>query len=143
MRTLAVIALVLAGCADPAPLPPLDSFRADSTVIETGGRSIPVSRLTVSVRFFEVTGVQPVLGRPFMAEEYAGPPRVAALSYRFWQAEMAGDPAVIGRSLPVGGVPHTVVAILPEGFDLPGGASLCVPGDPDMTPLAHRSNPSS
>src|SRR6185437_3812133 len=81
--------------------------------------------------------VQPVLGRNFDAQEDRphGPP-VVILGYGFWQRSYGGDPHVIGRSLRVEGVPHTIVGVLPAAFN-----TVLGPGDvvlPTAVPVDSR-----
>lgn len=81
--------------------------------------------------------VQPVLGRNFDAQEDRphGPPAVI-LGYGFWQRSYGGDMQVIGRSLQVEGVPHTIVGVLPAAFN-----TVLGPGDvmlPTAVPVGSR-----
>src|SRR5256885_722581 len=39
---------------------------------------------------------------------------IAIATENFWQKRMGGDPRVIGRSVTLDGVPHTIVGILPN-----------------------------
>lgn len=79
-----------------------------------------VGALAVSTNFLSVLGVQPVLGRGFQAGEgIAGKNEVVVLAWSAWQRYFNGDRAAIGRTLRIGGVPHTVVGVLPEWFTFP------------------------
>jgi len=70
-----------------------------------------------SPEFFSVLGVQPVLGRTFLPEEYRqGIGHVAVLSYDHWRHWFAGDPNVIGKILFVDRKAFTVVGVLPKSF---------------------------
>jgi putative ABC transport system permease protein len=80
-------------------------------------------RLTVgfvSANAFDVLGTRPLLGRMFTSEEDrpSGPP-LAVLSYAVWQAQFAGDPAIVGRKIMLNDVPVEVVGVMPAGFRLP------------------------
>jgi len=81
---------------------------------------------TVHANVFPILGVRPMLGRGFTAEEdMTGGPRVVILSHALWQRRFGGDPAIVGRSVPISGQPNTVVGVMPAGFKLPidfGGA---------------------
>jgi len=85
-----------------------------------GGPSEMVEGLWASGRYFEVLGVQPVLGRLLSESDdrrgggQYGP--VAVISYGFWQRRFAGAPDAIGRSLTVERVPYTIVGVTPPGF---------------------------
>ena len=65
----------------------------------------------VTSNYFEVLGVQPIRGRNFLPEEEENAD-VAMVTANFWQKRMGGDPNVIGRSIMLDGVPHTIVGIL-------------------------------
>jgi predicted permease len=72
----------------------------------------------VSGTFFSVLGAEPLLGRTFHADDTAtvGRNAIAVISHRYWQQELAADPAVIGRSLLVNGTPFTVAGVMPAKF---------------------------
>lgn len=71
----------------------------------------------VTANFFDVLGVRPSVGRTFAADEDApGAPKIALLTYGFWQREFGGDRSVVGRAIRVDGIPATIVGILPESF---------------------------
>ena len=67
----------------------------------------------VTSNYFDVLGVQPIRGRNFLPEEEETAD-VAMVTENFWQKRMAGDPNVIGRSITLDGVPHTIVGVLPN-----------------------------
>jgi len=67
----------------------------------------------VTSNFFDVLGVKPIRGRNFLPEEEETAD-VAMVTENFWQKRMGGDPNVIGRSITLDGVPHTIVGILPN-----------------------------
>ncbi len=63
--------------------------------------------------YFDVLGVRPILGRNFLPEEQEGAD-VALITKNFWQKRMGGDPNVLGRSITLDGVAHTIVGVLPN-----------------------------
>jgi predicted permease len=72
--------------------------------------------LFVSENYFSFLGVVPTLGRGFLpGEERQGAPPVVVMSHALWQSQGA-DPAIVGQSLRVNGVPCQVVGVAPEGF---------------------------
>jgi len=73
----------------------------------------------VTPNFFDVLGVQPVVGRPFTAEEDATKRKVVVLSDALWQRRFGGNPAVVGRSILMDGEATTVVGIMPSSFFFP------------------------
>lgn len=76
-------------------------------------RELRVQR--VSPTLLDVLGVEARVGRGFReGEDRRGAAPVAVLTHRFWSG-IGGDPSIVGRSLPLDGVPHTVVGVLPRG----------------------------
>ena len=69
---------------------------------------------------FAITGVSPVRGRSFSAEEdLPGRPPVVVLSDGLWRRRFGADPEIVGRTLILDDVPTTVLGVMPAGFQLP------------------------
>src|SRR5437588_5832831 len=66
----------------------------------------------VTSNYFDVLGVKPIRGRNFLPEEENAD--VAMITENFWQKRMAGDSNVIGRSITLDDVPHTIIGVLPN-----------------------------
>ena len=92
-----------------------------STATFSGGGQDPerVNAMRVSREYFEMVGVQPVLGRAFTeAEDRPGAARrVIILSDGLWRRRFGADPSVVGRPVTIGDVAFTIVGVLPRGFD--------------------------
>jgi len=74
----------------------------------------------VSAQYFNVLGIQPLIGRTFSEDEdRPHGPRTAILSYRFWQTALGGQPSVLGQAVLLKGEPHTIIGVLPEGATTP------------------------
>ncbi len=90
--------------------------------IDVAGLGEP-ERVTVaraSVNVFPLLGVQPAQGRWLRDdEEHAGRDDVILISDRFWRRHFSRDAQVLGASLTLDGRSHTVVGVMPVGFDLP------------------------
>jgi len=68
--------------------------------------------------YFEMLGVQPLLGRFFTQADDVkvnGSP-VVVLSYDCWKVRFSGDAGVIGKTVLVNKHPYTVVAVAPKNF---------------------------
>jgi len=99
--------------------------------VSIGGEPARLSASGVTADLFDVLGVQPVLGRGFTADETqeggSGVPGgeywrtygVVILSASTWRDFFARSPHVIGQTLLVEGVPHTVVGVMPPDFHFP------------------------
>ena len=86
------------------------------------GSGHPERLLGVSVTpdFFRVFGVQPFLGRGFVAGDATpGHDNVIVLSYRLWRGSFGGDPGVVGKSVRMSDGPMTVIGVMPPRFDFP------------------------
>lgn len=71
----------------------------------------------VSVNFFSLLGVNPLLGLGFTPENgQPGHDNVIILSFGLWKDRFAGDPAIVGKSVLVSGQPQTVVGVAPQDF---------------------------
>jgi predicted permease len=100
---------------------------AIATNIAGGGEPIQVPALEMDRGLLPTLHVRPALGRNFTAQEDQphGPPAVM-LYHGFWLRRFGGNPAVVGQTMEVEGVAHTIVGVLPAGFDL-GQASIALP----------------
>ena len=54
-------------------------------------------------------------------------PAVAVVSYAFWRGRLGANPHTLGETLTLDGVPHTIVGIMPQGFDYPKGTQIWRP----------------
>jgi len=85
-----------------------------------------VVSIGVSGSWFRTLGVEPALGRAWDDEEEAAgrASRVVVLSDRLWRRAFAADPAIVGKTVPLDGVAHTVTGVMPPGFAYPYQAQL-------------------
>jgi predicted permease len=92
------------------------------------GRAEPARGAEMSAAGFRVARVNPLLGRYLVDDdERAGAPLVAVLGHDIWTGRFASDSAIVGKSVKVGGVDHTVVGVMPPGFAWPINQNLWVP----------------
>ena len=82
----------------------------------------------VSAEFFSTLGIQPLLGRDFLAEEdRPGVTPAAILSYGFWRRRFGADPSIIGKQLTLNKQSFTVIGITPANFQFGVEADVSVP----------------
>jgi putative ABC transport system permease protein len=83
-----------------------------------GGEARYADTLMVSGEFFNVLGVQPVLGRLISsADDYRGcGAQGAVLSYPFWQREFGGRTEILGSKLTLNGQPFQIIGVTPASF---------------------------
>ena len=106
---------------DPGPFEEVTSFEAGAFDCDlTEQNPLRLRCLRLQANFLETFGVSPLLGRIFTSQEdHPGGPAAAMISYALWQSRFAGDPAVIGRTMPVDGGAVTIVGVLPKTFEMP------------------------
>ena len=81
------------------------------------GEPVQLPALTVSPNFFATLGVSPVLGRAFLTgATVPDDDRAAIVSDRLWRVSFNADPAIVGQSITIDGLPRTVVGVLPPDF---------------------------
>src|SRR6266566_4150973 len=97
-----------------------------------GQETLQLHAAFVTPNTFQFLGVAPLLGRSIIPEDAkpAAPP-VFAMNYRLWQKHFNADPKIVGTSFVVGGVPMTLVAIMPPRFQIdPEGSDIWIPSTP-------------
>ncbi|HYC59352.1 MAG TPA: ABC transporter permease [Thermoanaerobaculia bacterium] len=73
---------------------------------------------------FRTLGAKPVLGRVIERDDDP----ITVLSYAFWQRKFGGDPRVLGRTVQIDGVAHTIAGVMPREFLVPKSrADLWIP----------------
>jgi len=71
----------------------------------------------VSAEFFDVLGIEPLLGRTFLpGEDLPGQAEVIVLSHRLWQRRFGGDPETIGKVIRLDEGPFTIIGVMPASF---------------------------
>src|ERR1700736_4292239 len=93
-----------------------DGFAAENAVggILTGlGDPVQIAIFKVTANWFDVLGVTPIRGRNFLPQEEEGAD-VALVTEKFWRQRMNSDPNVLGRSITLVGVAHTIVGVMPN-----------------------------
>ncbi|HEX9892792.1 MAG TPA: ABC transporter permease, partial [Gemmatimonadales bacterium] len=104
--------------------------------IRDEGGMTRLRQAVVSGEFFEVLGVQPVLGRALRPEDdVVGAAPVVVLSHSAWQRYFGGDADAVGRQILVhgNGVSYTIVGVMPQGLDYPRGTDFWAPVVPVRT----------
>ena len=82
----------------------------------------------ISAAGFRVARVSPLIGRPIAdADAAPGAAPVVVIGYDVWQRRFAGAQDVIGRELRLGKDVHTVVGVMPDGFQFPLNFRYWVP----------------
>jgi putative ABC transport system permease protein len=106
----------------------LSAYAWDGVNFTGDGPAQKIQDYQIATNFFSTLGVQPSLGRDFLAEEgEPGKNHELILSYGLWERRYGSDPKILGRSVKVDGKPFTIVGVMPKGFDYPLSAEAWVP----------------
>ena len=82
--------------------------------------AVALSGASVSPSLFPLLRAAPHMGRLFTEEEAReGADRVVLLGHDAWTRRFASDPDIVGTPVVLDDDPHTVVGVLPEGFQFP------------------------
>jgi putative ABC transport system permease protein len=84
----------------------------------SGGRTEQAEVQLVSGEYFQVLGVNAVIGRTLTIADNQTPGAhpVAVLSYGFWQRRFFGDVSVIGKGITLKALPFTIIGVTPPAF---------------------------
>jgi predicted permease len=119
--------------------PELDRWRAERELFVSVepymGRRMTIDGLSpvtdgvvflISPGMMSLLGVQPVIGRGFVAEDARSDAEVALLAEDFWRMAFDADPGVLGEPVTLNGQRHTIVGIAPATmrWRLGGGGNV-------------------
>jgi len=95
----------------------------------------------VSFNFFQTFGVQPLIGRTFIAEDgQLNAPDTVVLSHRLWMKRFGGDPSVVGKTYQGVDGGTTVIGVMPPDFKFPSYAEVWTPLARNSGEMRNRSN---
>ncbi len=95
----------------------LDVYTGNGYLMRTPAGTEPVPGERVSADFFRTLGITPMLGRDFYTgEDLPAAPPTVLLTFAAWQKLFGGRKSVIGETVDLSGIPHTVIGVLPENF---------------------------
>lgn len=110
--------------------------------LQTTQRVVPILSAEVAPEFFQVLNLNAAIGRAFHAGDDRACGSCVVLSNEIWRLQFHSDRSVIGRQVMVGGVPRTVIGVLPRNFHLlPADISawtLLDSGTPPFTNFVER-----
>lgn len=109
--------------------------------LNSGGHPDNVRGVTTDANFFQVLGVQPLLGRTWIkGEDQPGHDHQVVLSYGLWKSHFAGDSGVINRILELNSEKYTIIGVMPAAFRYPTRTELWIPQPMDAKTLGPRGN---
>ena len=94
------------------------AYDSMSAALTTGQTTTKTFGYLASGNYFDVLGVQPLLGRFFHANDEHGTNSAPyiVLSYDFWRARFNGDQNIVGSRIQLNKQPVTVIGIAPKDF---------------------------
>ena len=96
-----------------------------TAILNMPNDAIQASQHYVTGNLFQTLGIRAYVGRLILPDDdRLEAPSVAVLSYEFWRNRLGGDPAIVGRSIPVDGAQTTIVGVTPPGFRIPHGGRV-------------------
>lgn len=106
----------------------LASFGRAQLTLTGAGDPVRIPAALVTADFMAVLGVAAAAGRAFLpGDDLPGNEPVVVLGDRVWRERFAGRAEVIGRSVRLDGVLHTVIGVMPASFTFPYDAQVWVP----------------
>jgi putative ABC transport system permease protein len=90
----------------------MTAYGNQDLALVAGGESSQERITSITGDFWNMTGVQPALGRLFDP----GEPNAMAVSWGLFERRFGGDRGVVGKTVLVDGWPFTITAVLPKDF---------------------------
>ena len=113
----------------------LAGFRQDIIDLTGGSDPIRLTTLETTADFFDVFGLPALMGRAYSKDDRSSGARLVVIAESMWRQHLGGDRHIIGRTLRLNAIPHTVIGVMPE--------RLVHPQKVDMWTLATREVPTS
>jgi predicted permease len=108
----------------------LAEYSEGITSVSGGSEPVRVDVSAVSRDFFKSLGIDPFLGRTFVAEEQRenGAPAMI-VGYGYWQRYLGSATDLSQFHLAMDGKVYSVVGVMPAGFSFPPGVAAWIPGE--------------
>ena len=92
-------------------------FNGVSLSLTGGAYPEQIRAIHVTADYFHLLGAPVIEGRTFTAEEdRPNGGHVAVITYGLWQRRFGGDSSIAGKSIPLSGVPYTILGVVARGF---------------------------
>jgi len=98
----------------------LAAFTTATYNLTASGEPAKLDGLRTTANMFAVLGMTPILGRTLdPADEGPDAAPVVVVSEKLWRSRFGSDPNLVGRTIALNGMGHTVVGIVPPDFQFP------------------------
>jgi putative ABC transport system permease protein len=103
-------------------------YQDDDTAVSAGATAEYSHIAAVGPEFFRVFETEPVVGRPFSAEEQTpGSSGAVLISHAFWSSHFAASPTALGQPVHMFGKVLNIVGVMPPGFRFPESTDFWFP----------------
>jgi macrolide transport system ATP-binding/permease protein len=111
----------------PSLLSAISGGRTSGVNLQAGAHVQYLRAGRVSAHYFDVLGMQPILGRNFSEDEdRPHGPKAAILSYGLWRTTFGANPDVVGQTMRLKGEPYAIIGVLPESASTPLNADVYI-----------------
>ncbi len=102
----------------------LTAYRGRSLNLQAAGATERIEAVEAAPNLFSLLATPPLFGRTFNpGTDEPGRTKVAVVGEEFWRTRLGGDPALIGRTIRLDGVPYEVIGVMPSSFNFPPGGN--------------------
>ena len=95
------------------------AYTGAGTVLTGAGDAQELRGVAANGDIFQRSGVNPMLGRGFTAEETKRAGGVVLFSHGLWKRAFSSDPNIVGQQVNFAGESYTVLGIMPPGWQFP------------------------
>jgi predicted permease len=94
------------------------AYRIAAMGLQTGAGADRAWGYLATGNYFQMLGLRPAVGRFFTPEDdrARGASAYAVLSFESWQRRFSGNPGIAGTTIPINGLPYTILGVAPRGF---------------------------
>lgn len=105
------------------------------------GSPANIRGMRTEANFFSLMGARALIGRTWAPDEdQPGKERVVILNYGLWRRQFGADPGIVGKTIQLNGMAHTVIGVMPPSFRYPQGVDLFAPLVMDSKSLGPRGS---
>jgi putative ABC transport system permease protein len=126
-----------------ASIEQLSAFRTvQHNLVASSATPEPIKVAEMTASGFTVARVPPLMGRYLLPDdEWEGAAAVVVIGHHAWMTRFGGDPGIVGRTIALGGVPTTIVGVMPDGFRFPVDHQFWAPLRTGSTPPSSSDGP--
>jgi putative ABC transport system permease protein len=109
-----------------------------SRTLQTANGAERIPGQSVTQEFFSLLRIPLLAGRAFGPDDDRTRADVVVIGERLWHTRFSGDPAIVGRTIPLDGKPFTVIGVAPARFQILYESDLWTLMTPKRSPEQRR-----